>query len=156
MGSKRRFSVQDALNAFQSSYNLAKGIMQDRELAAINDQQVSSDTGFTPQQGADLEAAAASGQYNVDYDQGKGAYTVTPKAGGDTGTIAPGQRYSFMGALQDKEFTQPQQDRMRMAGMADVLAKHGDPVKAMQLRQMANQSDMQEVQKRAASSRWAR
>ena len=150
MGRKRQSGIAAFFDGFNEGYNTVGKVLQDADLRNIANATVQTDTGFTPQQGADLEAAAASGQYDVNYDQAKGGYTVTPKAGGETGVVSPGQRYSFMGALQDKEFTQPQQDRMRMAGMADVLAKHGDPVRAMQLRQMANQSDMQEVQKRAA------
>ena len=149
MGRKRQSGIAAFFDGFNEGYNTVGKVLQDADLRNIANATVQTDTGFTPQQGADLEAAAASGQYDVNYDQAKGGYTVTPKAGGETGVVSPGQRYSFMGVLQDKEFTQPQQDRMRMAGMADVLA-YGDPVKAMQLRLMANQSDMQEVQKRAA------
>lgn len=147
---RRKNGIASFFEGFNAGYNTIGQVLQDAEMRKVMNASVQADTGYTPEQGADLEAAAQSGQYDVIFDQEKGAYTVTPKAGGDTGTIAPGQRYSFMGAMQDKPFTQGQQDRSRMTAMSDVLAKFGDPVKAMQLRQMANQTDMQDVQKRAA------
>lgn len=152
---RKKGGIASFFDGFNTSYDSIGRVLQDAEMRKVMNASVQTDTGYTPEQGADLEAAAQSGQYDVNFDQDKGAYTVTPKAGGEAGTIAPGQRHSFMGALQAQPFTQAQQDRARMTGISDVLAKHGDPVKAMQLRQMANQTDMQDVQKRSAEQQIA-
>lgn len=164
---RRRSSIVDALNAFSSTYKMTRGVMQDRDMAAAADAKQTEDTGFTVEQGDQLDAIANAKDengnpfYNVEATA-DGKYNVTPNKavfdarGADaeltnsTAEIAPGKRYAFQGEMQDKPFTEAEQDRGRMMAMSGVFSKYGDPVKALEMRQKAGQVEMQGIQKQAA------
>ena len=112
---------------------------QKREIQDIANQQPVTGEGFTADQGAQLEAAAQSGQYDIAYDEGKKGYTVTPKAGGETGVIAQQGVTDFMGQRTAGTMTPSQVNNARTMAMAGVLSKHGDPAGALRLRAAAGE-----------------
>lgn len=164
---RRRSSVADALNAFSSTYKMTRGVMQDGDMAEAASAKQTEDTGFTVEQGEQLAAVTNAKDengdafYNVTATE-DGKYQVTPNKAvfeargasedltNSTTSIDPGQRFTFQGNVQDKPFTEAEQDRGRMQAMSGVYAKYGDPVKALDMRQKAGQIEMQGVQKQAA------
>lgn len=167
MAKRRRGSIADALNAFSSTYKMTRGVMQDRDMAAAAGAQQTEDTGFTIEQGEQLEAVANAKDengnpfYNVNATE-DGKYQVTPNkevfeargASADltdtTANIGPGKRFTFQGNVRDTAFTEAEQDSGRMQAMAGVYSKYGDPAKALSMRQQAGQLEMQGIQKQAA------
>lgn len=153
MGNRRRYrgnSVLDAIQAFNSAYDTVSRVGQDFEMARVGAEKPEETTGFTEAQGEQLRAAADSGQYDIGYDQEKQAYTVTPKAGGETGTIGQQQRTQFLGKTYDKPLSEGEIDRARMMAMSGIHAKYGNPEKAMQLKQMARQGELADMQLNSA------
>ena len=84
----RRNRVADFFEGFNQGYGTVSKVLQDAEMRKIASEQPTTSEGFTAEQGDQLRAAAESGQYDIAYDEGKKGYTVTPKAGGETGVIA--------------------------------------------------------------------
>lgn len=164
---RRNSSVADGLAAFNSTYKMARGVMQDRDMAAAAGEKQTEDTGFTVEQGEQLDAVAnakdenGNAFYNVNATE-DGKYQVTPNKAvfeargasedltNSTANIDPGQRFTFQGKMRDTAFTEAEQDQGRMNAMAGVYSKYGDPVKALDMRQKAGQLEMQGVQKQAA------
>lgn len=166
---RRRIGVAGALSSFATAYGLTRGVMKDNELAKVSDAQVEEDQGFTADQGAELEAIASARDeegnpyYNVEAGE-DGNYKVSinkPAAImrgtdaespvlNDTADVGQKNRYSFLGAMQDKPFSEAQQDRARTMAQAGVLAKFGDPVQALALRRSANDMENQDLQTQAA------
>lgn len=95
--------------------------------------------GYTAEQGAQLEAAARSGLYDIGMKQDEAGnfqgYTVTPKASPEMqGLVAPAQVSEMYGQRYAGAMTPEQVRGLRMGRMADVVAEYGDPVRAEQLR----------------------
>lgn len=95
--------------------------------------------GYTAQQGADLSAAAASGQYDIGVktkDDGTfDSYTVTPKADpSQTGVIAQQGVTDFMGNRSAGTMTDDQVNRARTMAMAGVVAKT-NPIEGLRMQQ---------------------
>ena len=120
---------------------------------------------YTPEQGAELERIAQSGQYDIGYDQARGAYTVTPKGLGagqidpmdgavppaglgdpytpqPTATYAPTQRFgTFMGQEYEGEMTPERVQGLRNRAMLDTVT---DPFERQRLQ--LTQMQTEEVQ----------
>lgn len=146
----RRYANQGlaVLQGFQMGSGLMRDWLKDKKqaeieavMSGIGDAKVESDTGFTQDQGAQLDAAAKSGQYDIAYDKEKGGYVVTPKTGGETGIVAPRARHTFLGKTYDTAPSEADQDRYRLAATADVVAKYGNPLEAQRLKQQAMQTE---------------
>lgn len=107
------------------TYNAAK---QREELAAVADAKPEASQGFTPDQGDQLRAAGDSGQYDIAYDEGKGGYTVTPKADpSQVGVVAQQGVTDFLGNRTAGDMAPEQVDAARQRAMAGVVMKT-DPV----------------------------
>lgn len=94
--------------------------------------------GYTSEQGAQLEAAAKSGLYDIGMKTDEAGnfqgYTVTPKASPEMqGLVAPGQVTEMYGQRYEGTLSPERVRGLRMGRMADVLAET-DPVRAEQLR----------------------
>jgi hypothetical protein len=99
-----------------------------REMRKIADAKPEASKGFTADQGAELQRAADSGQYDIGYDDAKQAYTVTPKADPtQTGTIAQQGVTDFMGDRTAGTMTEDQVANARQRAMAGVVSRR-DPV----------------------------
>ena len=85
---RRRSSILDLVEGFDSGYGLGSKVLQDREMAKVMNAKQETDTGYTDQQAADLRAAEASGQYDIAANP-DGTYAVTPKAGGTSPLMTP-------------------------------------------------------------------
>lgn len=147
----RRNGVVDFMDGFNSTYETAKKVMTDAELNQIAKAEAETSTGFSEGQGEQLRAAADSGQYDVTFDQASGQYNVTPKAGGETGTLSPGKRTTFLGKTVDGEMSQGQIDNARLLAMSGVYSKMGNPEKALALKQQARQGELTDLQIKQAS-----
>ena len=102
------------------------------EFASIATAKPEQLTGYTEQDGADLEAAAASGQYDIgmkaNEDGSFGGYTVTPKAGPtQTGAIAMRGVTDFLGNRTAGNLNESQISNARQRAMAGVMMK-SDPL----------------------------
>ena len=124
---------------------------------------------YSAEQGAELERAAQSGQYNVVYDEGRQAYTVTPKGLGagqidpidgavppaglgdpytpqPTAVFRPEQRYgTFMGQEYEGEMTPDRLQGLRNRAMLDTV---DDPFERQRLQ--LTQMQTEEVQGKRA------
>jgi hypothetical protein len=103
--------------------------------------------GYTPEQGAQLEAAAKSGLYDIGTkmdEQGNfQGYTVTPKASPEMqGLMAPGQVSQMYGQRYEGTLAPEQIQGLRMGRMADVVAET-DPIRAQQLRAQQAEQEFQ-------------
>lgn len=156
MARRRRGSILDLIQGFEAGYGLVNKVLSDGEMRQIAEAKQENSPGFTDSQAADLNAAAASGQYDIVPDD-KGGYAVTAKAGGKTGNIAPtATRTQFIGKTYDAPLSQVQEDKARLMAMSGVMGKFGDPMKAMQLRQQASQADQMERQGKLTDMQIAR
>lgn len=153
---RRGNPVTDFLSGFNGTYNTVNRVLQDMDMRDIATAKPETDTGYSQDQGDQLNTAAASGQYDIGYDQEKSAYTVTPKAGGETGTLSPVSRMSFLGKTYDKPLTESQQDQARLVAMAGVHSKFGDPAEALRLKQQARQGELTDLQLKGAQRQDAR
>lgn len=104
---------------------------------------------YSPDQAAQLEAAAgakdAEGNpfYQVKANEG-GTYSVTPTAGGETGTLTPGL-YRMGGKTQETPFAQEQIEGQRFRNQSDVAMRSGDYREAAGLQELAKQRDEEGV-----------
>jgi hypothetical protein len=117
-------------------YNQAK---TQGELEKIADAKPEATTGYTAEQGTDLSAAAASGQYDIGVktrDDGTfDSYTVTPKADQtQTGVIAQQDVTDFMGKRTAGTMTDDQVARARTMAMAGVVSKT-NPIEGLRMQQ---------------------
>ncbi len=103
--------------------------------------------GYTAEQGAQLEAAAKSGLYDIGMKQDEAGnfqgYTVTPKAAPDMqGLVAPGQVSEMYGQRYEGQLTPERVTGLRMGRMADIVSET-DPIKAQQLRAQQAEQEYQ-------------
>lgn len=103
--------------------------------------------GYTAEQGAQLEAAAKSGLYDIgmktDESGNFQGYTVTPKASPEMqGLVAPGQVSEMYGQRYAGTLSPERIQSLRTGRMADVLAET-DPVRAQQLRAQQAEQEFQ-------------
>lgn len=136
----RRSGVQDFLTNFNMAFGLANKVGQAFELADIAQAKPESSTGFTPEQGAELDAAAKSGQYDIGFDDAKQAYTVTPKADPtQTGVLAQQGVTDFMGTRTAGSMNPDQVNTARERAMAGVIMKR-DPMQGMRMMREVTQA----------------
>jgi hypothetical protein len=151
------------IDGFNGMYDAIGRVQRDQELRAVASATPTMDQGFTPEQGAQLQAAANSGQYDVTWDDASKSYKVQPKAGGEAGTIAQGQRQTFLGQVQDKPLDDAGISRARRMAMAGVLERHGELANADHLRagvaaedDRAYRKQRQQVSDAREDERWRR
>lgn len=116
---------RDALDTYEKS-------KLQRELGRVRDATPEQVEGFTAEQGEQLRLAGESGQYDIGFDA-SGNYTVTPKVGGETGTIARGLNTDFLGQRHAGQLSADQIATQRGLGYADVVSAV-DPIRGLELR----------------------
>lgn len=151
----RRNRVAEFFEGFEKGYGAVGTVMRDIELSKIANEQPTTSEGFTAEQGDQLRAAAESGQYDIAYDEGKKGYTVTPKAGGETGVIAQQGVTDFMGQRTAGTMTPSQANNAKTMAMAGVLKKY-DPVRGMQMEQQAIAGQRDELRFGREQKNWER
>jgi len=134
---------ESGVNSASKLIQIYQAAKQQQELSGIADAKPENSTGFTAQQGSDLQAAADSGQYDIGFDEGKGAYTVTPKSDpSQVGVIAKQGVTDFLGN-RTTTMDPAQVDSARQRAMAGVLMKT-DPVTGIRLMREAKLDDQNE------------
>lgn len=156
MARRRRNSAAEFLEGFNQGYQAVGRVVQDYQLRKIGDAQAETSEGFTAEQGAELEAAGKSGQYDIGYDDAKKAYTITPKADpSQTGVIAQQGVTDFLGKRTAGHMSEDQQDRARTMAMAGVIGK-SDPMAAMRLRREAKSQEREDARWDRTQKEWGR
>lgn len=150
----RRSSFLDAINAFNQAYDTTTRVAKDYELArAANEKPVES-TDLTPEQGAQLEAAANAGQQiGVQYkpDGTFDKYTVNPavdnagnEVAGPTQNVAPVTSTTFGGKTSFGKLDANQVDTARRTAQAGILEKYGDLEGGARIRQSLKSQDRED------------
>lgn len=138
---------QRAMGGLIDTYRDAK---QRRELDEISNAKPVESNEFTPEQGAQIDAAAAGGKNHIGYDDANKAYMATPKlAEGEMGPAQPVEiarqnpMTEFMGKKTAGSMTPSQVTNARQLAMADVISK-SDPIQGMRLRREVTQGERED------------
>ena len=142
---------------FGGGYAMGRRIRSDREADELSeglkraaDVKPEEEQAYTADQAEQLHAAAnakdADGNplYKIEAADG-GRYSVTPVAGGETGTLGPTKQYSMGGMTQAEPFTQEQVDARRFRNQADVYSRFGMADKAASLHGLAKAREDEHV-----------
>lgn len=120
---------------------------QRRELDEIAQAKPVESSEFTPEQGQQIEAAAAGGKNHIGYDDKIKAYMATPKlAEGEMGPAQPVEiarqapMTEFLGKKAPGTMTPDQVTNARQLAMADVISK-SDPIQGMRLQREVKQGE---------------
>ncbi len=145
MRGRKTNQVADFLAAFNGTLGTVNKVAEALELGKIANEKPVESTGFTADQGAQLEAAAKTGQYDIGYDDTAKAYTVTPKSDpSQTGTIAMQGVTDFMGNRTAGRLDEGQVNNARMRAMAGVLGK-SDPLQGARLMREVKQDEREDT-----------
>ena len=128
-------------SGLETGYRLGEVMQRGAERRALQEAATATPEqlqGYTAEQGAQLEAAAKSGLYDIGMKTDEAGnfqgYTVTPKASPEMqGLVAPGQVSEMYGQRYEGTLSPERVQGLRMGRMAEVLAQT-DPVRAQQLR----------------------
>lgn len=135
---------------FADGYNTTKGVLLDVGLSRASDVKPEEVQEYTADQAEQLHAAASAKDadgnplYKIEAADG-GRYSVTPTAGGETGTLGPTKQYSMGGMTQAEPFTQEQVDARRFRNQADVYSRFGMADKAASLHGLAKAREDEHV-----------
>lgn len=140
---------QSIFKTFNDQFERAQ---EKRDLAAIAGAKSEESTGYTADQGKELEGLAAKG-YKLDFDQGQNAYIAKNDAG-DTKTIAMSGVTDFLGNRTAGSLTPEHRDSARMNAMAEVMGKR-DPLRGLQLRSEARREQRSAVRDGREDKQWA-
>ena len=121
-----RSSVSDFFANFNQAYGTVNNVAKDVELSRVAGAKAEESTGFTAEQGQQLESLAKQGFDNITYDDQAKAY-VAKNAAGASKSVAMQGVTDFMGNR-----TAGGQDSARMQAMAGVLTKY-DPEQGMRM-----------------------
>lgn len=120
---------------------------QRRELDEIAQAKPVEGSEFTPEQGQQIEAAAAGGKNNIGYDDKIKAYMATPKlADGEMGPAQPVEiarqapMTEFLGKKSPGTMTPDQVTNARQLARAEVISK-SDPIQGMRLQREVKQGE---------------
>lgn len=123
------------VDGFNAMYDTIGRVQSDRELRQIAGATPQVDNGFTTEQGQQLEAAGASGQYDISWDPATSSYKVAAKSDPNAvGTIAQGQRTTFQGKTVAGTMDDGQVSKARQLAMAGALERHGRLDEAFRVR----------------------
>lgn len=141
MRGRRGNQVADFLTAFNQTLATVDKVGEGFELAKIANEKPVESTGFTADQGAQLEAAAKTGQYDIGYDQEAKAYTVTPKSDpSKTGMVSMQGVTDFMGNRTAGRLDESQVNNTKLRAMAGVVGK-SDPMQGARLLREVTQGE---------------
>lgn len=142
----RRSSVSDFLRNFGMAYNLSRQVGDDLQLASIAGAKPEQSTGFTAEDGKQLEAIAnakdADGNplYSLTANE-DGSYKVASTADpSQSGTIGQRTVTDFLGKRTDGAMTDDQVASARQQAMAGVISRR-DPVGGMQMLNSIKQNE---------------
>lgn len=121
-----RSSVSDFFANFNQAYGTVNNVAKDVELSRVAGAKAEESTGFTAEQGQQLESLAKQGFDKITYDDQAKAY-VAKNAAGASKSVAMQGVTDFMGNR-----TAGGQDNARMQAMAGVLTKY-DPEQGMRM-----------------------
>jgi hypothetical protein len=130
------------LDGFTGGLGMAQrmeGMVDQREMRDIAKETPEESTGFTEEQGAELEKLAATGEFEVGYDESKKAYTLKPKDGGDAKFVEQQGVTDFLGKRTAGKMSSGAVDEARQLAMADVVGRR-DPMQASRMRSDIKQS----------------
>ena len=145
--------IADAYRAGQQMNDARDQAAQKEALKGIASATAVESTGYTADQGKELEGLAANG-YKIDFDDAQKAYVARNDAG-DTKTIAMQGVTDFMGERSAGSMSREQQDSTRMLAMADVIGRT-DPERGVQMRQQFRQGQHAEKRQAREEKQWAR
>ncbi|MCX7505872.1 hypothetical protein [Delftia tsuruhatensis] len=145
--------IADAYRAGQQMNDARDQAAQKEALKGIASATAVESTGYTADQGKELEGLAANG-YKIDFDGAQKAYVARNEAG-DTKTIAMQGVTDFMGERTQGSMSREQQDSTRMLAMADVIGRT-DPERGLQMRQQFRQGQHAEKRQAREEKQWAR
>lgn len=149
MARRNTNSALDFIKSFNAAYDTVNRVGQDYEIGKVAKAQAETSEGFTPEQAAQIQAAAESGQNHIGYDEGAKAYVATPKLEGDQMGPAVPKVFAqqgvtdFMGK-RTKALNEDQVDSARMSAMAGVMSKY-DPVAGMKMRREAKRDERDDM-----------
>jgi hypothetical protein len=124
--SKKLNRAAQLIAGFNSGFDAMASVAMDRELRRVANEQPVVDTGFTDEQGQQLRAAAASGQYDIEFDPATKSYKTVAKADPNSvGVIAPTQRTTFAGKTVQGTMDDAQVSKARQLAMAGIAERHG-------------------------------
>jgi hypothetical protein len=137
-------------SGLETGYRLGEVMQRGAERRALREAataQPETLQGYTAEQGAQLEAAAKSGLYDIGMRTDEAGnfqgYTVTPKASPEMqGLMAPGQVTEMYGQRYEGALSPERVQGLRMGRMADVVAET-DPIRAQQLRAAQAEQEFQ-------------
>lgn len=156
MARRRRSRVSDFIQGFEEGFDSVGRVLDDIEMTKIAKAAPETSEGFTAEQGAQLEAAAKSGQYDIGYDEAAKAYTVTPKADpSQVGRIAQQGVTDFLGNRTAGSMSEGQVDRARTMAQAGVLGR-SNPAEAMRLRQQVKAGERDDARWDRQTKEWDR
>ncbi|HQS22647.1 MULTISPECIES: hypothetical protein [unclassified Acidovorax] len=139
---------------FLAGQRFAKGLIdtyrdaqQRRKLDEIDQDKPVESSEFTPEQGQQIEAAAAGGKNYIGYDDKIKAYMATPKlADGEMGPAQPVEiarqapMTEFLGKRYPGTMTPDQVTNARQLARAEVISK-SDPIQGMRLQREVKQGE---------------
>lgn len=156
MARRKRSRVSEFMQGFEDGYDTIGKVIEDVEMSKIAKAAPEASEGFTADQGAQLEAAAKSGQYDIGYDEAAKAYTVTPKADpSQVGRIAQQGVTDFLGNRTAGTMNEGQVDRARTMAQAGVIGRR-DPNEAMKLRQSVKAGEREDQRWDRQTKEWER
>ncbi len=148
-----RSSVADFLTNFNAAFDTATKVGREIETSRVADAKPEESTGFTAQQGQELENLAKNGFDNITFDDASKSY-VAKNATGETKTVAMQGVTDFMGTRHAGQGPQVA-NNARMQAYADVMGKY-DPEAGMRMQsQLADRAFRAKEQARTEKT-WAR
>ena len=136
---RRRGGISDFLTNFNAAYGIGNTIGGNIERGRVMDAQPEQFQGYTQEQGDQLNAAAASGQYDVTFDDASQGYKVTPRADPSmSGMVTPQARTSFLGNTHDGALGAGRVDQLRSHALADIETRRTGAAEGLKLRDVAD------------------
>ena len=147
--------VLQGQSIFQNFHDQYQKGEQARELADVANAKATESTGFTADQGKQLESLASQGFDNITFDDKANAYTAK-NAAGESKTVAMGGVTDYMGnrmagGVAENKVAINQQ---RMQAIADVIGKQ-DPVRGVQMRNEADKMAFEAKRQGREEKQWA-
>ncbi len=147
-----RSSISDFFANFNAAYDATSKVGRDIELANVADAKPEESTGFTQEQGQELDNIAKQGFNNITFDDATKSY-VAKNAAGEAKTIAQQGVTDFMGQRYAGQGQQVQNNAKNMA-IAGVFDRY-DPEAGMNMRAKANDLAFQAKQRERTEKDWA-
>ncbi|ABM32956.1 hypothetical protein QRO08_09855 [Paracidovorax citrulli] len=139
---------------FQNFHGQFQQAQQQRALDEVASARPVESTGFTADQGQQLESLAKQGFDNITFDDGAKAY-VAKNSAGEARTVAMQGVTDFLGERTAGSMGRDQQDNLRMRAMADAIGRT-DPARGLQMSLQAQQGLFAARKQGREEKQWAR